>query len=128
MLVTDDVIAFASERVPLMTVFEAEADQVKAVDPGSIITIKSDGSISDTAMMPPQRFTPCSFEKIYFSRGNDPLIYRERKSMGAALVPQIIDGSKELNTFVLPCDPFKVLAPTGQQGMVSGYKGEILTG
>jgi amidophosphoribosyltransferase len=92
MLVTDDVIAFASERVPLMTVFEAEADQVKAVDPGSIITIKSDGSISDTAMMPPQRFTPCSFEKIYFSRGNDPLIYRERKSMGAALVPQIIDA------------------------------------
>ena len=55
MLVTDEVIAFASERVPLMTVFEAEADDVKAVDPGSMITIKADGSMSDTAFAAPQR-------------------------------------------------------------------------
>jgi amidophosphoribosyltransferase len=92
MLVTDEVIAFASERVPLMTVFEAPAEAVKAVDPGSMITIKSDGSLSDTAFAPPQRFTPCSFEKIYFSRGNDPQIYRERKAMGAALVPQVVES------------------------------------
>jgi amidophosphoribosyltransferase len=92
MLVTDEVIAFASERVPLMTVFEAEADQVRAVDPGSMISIKSDGTLSDTAFAPPQRFTPCSFEKIYFSRGNDPQIYRERKAMGAALVPQVVEA------------------------------------
>lgn len=92
MLITDEVIAFASERVPLMTVFEASADQVKAVDPGSVITIKADGSISDSPFAPPQRFTPCSFEKIYFSRGNDPQIYRERKAMGAALVDQVVDS------------------------------------
>ena len=92
MLVTDEVIAFASERVPLMTVFEADAEEVKAVDPGSMITIKSDGTMTDTAFAPPQQFTPCSFEKIYFSRGNDPQIYRERKAMGAALVPQVVDS------------------------------------
>jgi amidophosphoribosyltransferase len=92
MLITDEVIAFASERVPLMTVFEAEASDVKAVDPGSMITIKSDGSMTDTAFAPPQKFTPCSFEKIYFSRGNDPQIYRERKAMGAALVPQVVEA------------------------------------
>jgi amidophosphoribosyltransferase len=92
MLITDEVVAFASERVPLMTVFEASAEEVKAVDPGSMITIKSDGTISDTAFAPPQKFTPCSFEKIYFSRGNDPQIYRERKAMGAALVPQVVDS------------------------------------
>ncbi|RPJ32532.1 MAG: amidophosphoribosyltransferase [Verrucomicrobiaceae bacterium] len=92
MLITDEVIAFASERVPLMTVFEAEADEVKAVDPGSMITIKADGTMTDSAFAPPQRFTPCSFEKIYFSRGNDPLIYRERKAMGAALVSQVVDA------------------------------------
>lgn len=92
MLVTDEVIAFASERVPLMTVFEASEDQVKAVDPGSIITIKADGTFSDSPFAPPQRYTPCSFEKIYFSRGNDPQIYRERKAMGAALVPQVVDS------------------------------------
>jgi amidophosphoribosyltransferase len=92
MLVTDEVIAFASERVPLMTVFEAAAEDVKAIDPGSMITIKSDGSMSDTAFAPHQQFTPCSFEKIYFSRGNDPLIYRERKALGAALVPQVVES------------------------------------
>ena len=92
MLITDEVIAFASERVPLMTVFEASADQVKQVDPGSIITIKADGSFTDTPFSPPQRYTPCSFEKIYFSRGNDPQIYRERKAMGAALVSQVVDS------------------------------------
>ncbi|OYV06318.1 MAG: amidophosphoribosyltransferase [Verrucomicrobiales bacterium VVV1] len=92
MLVTEDVIAFASERVPLMTVFEATADQVKAVDPGSIITVKADGTISDVEFAAPKRFTPCSFERIYFSRGNDPQIYRERKAMGAALVSQVVDS------------------------------------
>jgi amidophosphoribosyltransferase len=92
MLVTEDVIAFASERVPLMTVFEADASQVKAVDPGSIITIKADGTFSDVAFSPPQRYTPCSFEKIYFSRGNDPQIYRERKAMGAMLVTQVVEA------------------------------------
>lgn len=92
MLVTDEVIAFASERVPLMTVFEAEASQVKAVDPGSVITIKADGSFTDSPFSPPQTYSPCSFEKIYFSRGNDPQIYRERKAMGASLVPQVMDA------------------------------------
>jgi amidophosphoribosyltransferase len=92
MLITEDVIAFASERVPLMTVFEATADQVRAVDPGSIITVKADGTISDVMFAAPQRFTPCSFERIYFSRGNDPQIYRERKAMGAALVSQVVES------------------------------------
>ena len=92
MLVTDEVVAFASERVPLMTVFEASADDVKAVNPGSMITIKSDGTISDTVFAPPGKFSPCSFEKIYFSRGNDPQIYQERKAMGAALVPQVVES------------------------------------
>jgi amidophosphoribosyltransferase len=96
------VVAFASERVPLMTVFEADESDVKAVDPGSMISIKSDGTISDSVFAPPQQYTPCSFEKIYFSRGNDPQIYRERKAMGAALVPQIvksIDGAFEKAVF-----------------------------
>jgi amidophosphoribosyltransferase len=94
MLITDEVIAFASERVPLMTVFEADISQVKAVDPGSMITIKSDGTITDSVFAAPQKYTPCSFEKIYFSRGNDPQIYRERKAMGAALVDRLFIHSQ----------------------------------
>ncbi|MGB6221971.1 amidophosphoribosyltransferase [Haloferula sp.] len=92
MLITDEVIAFASERVPLMTVFEADEKQVKALDPGAVITIKSDGSIHDGQFATPKKYLPCSFERIYFSRGNDPQIYRERKAMGAALVDQVVDA------------------------------------
>lgn len=92
MLVTEDVIAFASERVPLMTVFEAEADQVVALEPGGMITVKSDGSFHDGQFAEAGDYKPCSFERIYFSRGNDPDIYRERKAMGAALVPQVVEA------------------------------------
>jgi amidophosphoribosyltransferase len=95
MLVTDDVIAFASERVPLMTVFEADEEDVREVEPGMVVTVGHDGKLSEVRFAEPCDPTPCSFERIYFSRGNDPRIYRERKAMGSALVPQIcksIDG------------------------------------
>jgi len=121
MLITDEVVAFSSERVPLMTVFEAEAEDVKAIDPGSMITIKSDGSISDTAFAPPQKFSPCSFEKIYFSRGNDPQIYRERKAMGAALVPQIVEaigGAFEKTV----CSFIPNTAETAYYGLMDGLR------
>lgn len=121
MLITDEVVAFSSERVPLMTVFEAEAEDVKAVDPGSMITIKADGSIFDTAFAPPQKFTPCSFEKIYFSRGNDPQIYRERKAMGAALVPQIVEaigGAFEKTV----CSFIPNTAETAYYGLMDGLR------
>ncbi|MCP5533332.1 MAG: amidophosphoribosyltransferase [Akkermansiaceae bacterium] len=121
MLVTDDVIAFASERVPLMTVFEAEARDVRAVDPGALITIKADGALTDAQFSPPRRFTPCSFEKIYFSRGNDPTIYRERKAMGAALVDQVvdsIDGAFERTVFSF----IPNTAETAYHGLMDGLR------
>jgi amidophosphoribosyltransferase len=90
MLVNEEVIAFASERVPLMTVFETEADKVQVVAPGSLVVIKADGSMRVSQFAKETPYTPCSFEKIYFSRGNDPSIYRERKAMGAALVDQLV--------------------------------------
>ena len=121
MLINDEVIAFASERVPLMTVFEVESDEVKALDPGSVITIKSDGSITDTQFAAPQKFTPCSFEKIYFSRGNDPQIYRERKAMGAALVPQVvksIEGAFDKTVFSF----IPNTAETAYHGLMDGLR------
>lgn len=102
MLINDEVIAFASERVPLMTVFEAEEDEVQALDPASVVTIKANGTMATSQFAEPGEFTPCSFEKIYFSRGNDPQIYAERKAMGAALVPQVveaIDGAFDRTVF-----------------------------
>jgi len=92
MLVTDEVIAFASERVPLMTVFEVDEDQVSEVEPGGIVTIKSDGKLDTAAFAERLPDAHCSFERIYFSRGNDREIYQERKKMGAALVPRIVEA------------------------------------
>jgi amidophosphoribosyltransferase len=121
MLITEDVIAFASERVPLMTVFEAEADEIKAIDPGSVITIKADGTITDTQFHTPQKFTPCSFEKIYFSRGNDPQIYRERKAMGCALVDQVVASIGEsFDKTVFSFIPNT--AETAYHGMMDGLR------
>ena len=85
----DEVIAFASERVPLMTVFEVEKDQVKEVEPGTVTIVRRDGSQSTQRFHDECPPSPCSFERIYFSRGNDPSIYRERKAMGAALSDQV---------------------------------------
>jgi len=102
MLINDEVIAFASERVPLMTVFEAEEDEVQALEPGTVVTIKANGKMSTSSFSEPWPYTPCSFEKIYFSRGNDSQIYKERKAMGAALVPQVvkaIDGAFDKTVF-----------------------------
>jgi amidophosphoribosyltransferase len=91
-LETDEFIAFASERVPLMTVFEAAEEDVKVFESGTVMTVKSNGEVSSERFAPECEQTPCSFEKIYFSRGNDPTIYKERKAMGAALVDQLIDS------------------------------------
>jgi amidophosphoribosyltransferase len=85
----DEVIAFASERVPLMTVFEAAKEQVQEVEPGSVTIVRRDGSQSTERFHDERPLKPCSFERIYFSRGNDPSIYRERKAMGASLADQV---------------------------------------
>lgn len=87
----DELIAFASERVPLMTVFDADTDEISELEPGHVAVIKSAGDISFECFAKANKITPCSFERIYFSRGNDPDIYQERKALGANLVPQILD-------------------------------------
>jgi amidophosphoribosyltransferase len=121
MLLNEEVMAFASERVPLMTVFEAKAEDVTVVEPGSLIVIKADGTIRETKFAESDRYTPCSFEKIYFSRGNDPTIYRERKAMGAALVDQIVQsigGSFDNTVFSF----IPNTAETAYYGMMDGLR------
>lgn len=121
MLMNDEVVAFASERVPLMTVFEVEASEIKAVDPGAVIVIKADGTITNTQFHVPQKYTPCSFERIYFSRGNDPEIYRERKAMGSALVSQVMDSiGQTFDKTVFSFIPNT--AETAYHGMMDGLR------
>ncbi|HRQ88514.1 MAG TPA: amidophosphoribosyltransferase [Bacteroidia bacterium] len=86
----DEVIAFASERVPLMTVFNAEVSQVHELPRAHVAVMKHTGGLEISPYTEPREERPCSFERIYFSRGNDPDIYRERMRLGSNLVPQIV--------------------------------------
>lgn len=90
MLMNDEVIACASERGALANVFNVEPDVVQQVEPGHVVIIKRDGTMSDTAFTKPLPLKQCSFERIYFSRGNDPLIYKQRKGLGANLAPRVM--------------------------------------
>ena len=86
----DDFIGFASERVPLMTVFGLEKEEVSEVPAGHVVSIKNTGKLTVERFAEKRPFTPCSFERIYFSRGNDPEIYGERKELGRLLSKPIL--------------------------------------
>jgi amidophosphoribosyltransferase len=88
----DEIIAFASERVPLMTVFNKEMEAIKEVPPGKVVSIKNTGEVRVESFADPAPQQSCTFERIYFSRGNDPEIYCERKALGAALSEQILQA------------------------------------
>jgi amidophosphoribosyltransferase len=87
---TDDLIAVASERVALMTIVGATQAEVQELPPGSALIIKADGRHTVECIHTPGERRHCSFERIYFSRGNDPEIYAERKALGAALADEVI--------------------------------------
>ena len=98
----DEVAAFASERAPLCTVFDLEANQVHEVEPGCAVILKKAGSVAVERIKPALPKTQCTFERIYFSRGNDADIYRERKALGGGLAQQIwssIGGDLENSVF-----------------------------
>jgi amidophosphoribosyltransferase len=86
----DEVVAFASERAPLCTVFDLGVEQVKEVEPGHVVVIKKRGTVSSVQFTEPLPRASCSFERIYFSRGNDLDIYQERKALGGRLADQVL--------------------------------------
>ena len=86
----DEVVAFASERAPLMTVFDVAVEDVKEVEPGHVVVLKKRGTVQSVQFTAPLPKTACSFERIYFSRGNDLDIYRERQALGGGLADQVI--------------------------------------
>ncbi|MDF2450038.1 MAG: glutamine phosphoribosylpyrophosphate amidotransferase [Bacteroidota bacterium] len=86
----DEVIVVASERPVIQTVFNVDINLVKELKPGCAAIIKKDGSFSEQQIIEPLEKKACSFERIYFSRGNDADIYRERQLLGRYLVPQVL--------------------------------------
>lgn len=89
----DEVAVVASERPVIQTAFNLKKGQVHELQPGEALVVKKSGSISlHQIQEKKEKITPCSFERIYFSRGSDYDIYRERKKLGELLVPKIIDA------------------------------------
>ncbi len=86
----DEVVVVASERPVIQTAFNVKVETVKEIDPGHALIIKKDGTVSMDKIRKPGEKRSCSFERIYFSRGSDQDIYRERLALGRKVVPKVL--------------------------------------
>lgn len=103
----DEVFAAASERAPLMTIFDKKVEDIHEVPPGHIIVVKKSGElVSEVFREPAKQRAQCTFERVYFSRGNDADIYKERKALGAGLCEQIMGSiDRDLENTVISFVP-----------------------
>jgi amidophosphoribosyltransferase len=86
----DEVVVAASERPVIQTVFDIRTDKINELDPGKALIIKASGEWSLQEVLPATTPAKCSFERIYFSRGTDKHIYRERKKLGEILTEPVL--------------------------------------
>ena len=85
----EEVVVVASERPAIQTVFNVKYENIRELPPGNAIIIKKSGEIAIKEILTPKVRKACSFERIYFSRGSDRDIYRERKMLGKLLFPRV---------------------------------------
>lgn len=88
----DEIVVVTSERPVIQTAFDVPLESIKELDPGHALIIRKDGTASLKQVRAPLERKACSFERIYFSRGNDADIYRERKNLGRKVVPKILEA------------------------------------
>ncbi|MFQ3350158.1 MAG: amidophosphoribosyltransferase, partial [Candidatus Arcticimaribacter sp.] len=88
----DEIVVVASERPVIQTVFNAPLEEIKELTAGSAIIVKKSGETSIEQVLEPLEKRSCSFERIYFSRGSDASIYKERKELGKLLFPKILEN------------------------------------
>ncbi len=88
----DEIVVAASERPALQTAFNIQFKDVKEIDPGHALIIKKNGEVSMEQFREPTERLSCSFERIYFSKGSDVEIYRERKQLGRLLSEKILQS------------------------------------
>nr|WP_308570891.1 amidophosphoribosyltransferase [uncultured Prevotella sp.] len=117
----DEIIVLASERPVLQTTFDLECEDVKELRPGEALIVNKDGQSHLKQILEPKGDSACSFERIYFSRGSDRDIYKERKQLGQQLVEPIInalDGDVDHTVFgYIPNT-----AEVAYYGMLDGFK------
>ena len=87
----EEIVVVASERPAIQTAFNLKLNQIKELNPGNAIVIKSSGKVKIKSVIKKDENKSCSFERIYFSRGNDSDIYQERKNLGKYIMPKVLE-------------------------------------
>jgi len=88
----DEVVVVASERPVIQTAFNVKFEEVRELTPGSALIIQANGLVEEKAILTQKKLRKCVFERIYFSRGSDGEIYKERKMLGQLVAPQIVEA------------------------------------
>lgn len=88
----DEVVVVASERPVIQTVFNVRKEKINEIPPGHALIIKKNALVRVEEILPPGQKTSCSFERIYFSRGNDSEVYNERRMLGFSLAPAVLQS------------------------------------
>jgi amidophosphoribosyltransferase len=120
----DEVVVVASEKPAIKTAFDIEYDEIQEIKPAHALIIDKQGDFKQEQFIDELERKSCSFERIYFSRGTDPDIYRERKMLGRKLVPQIL---RSVN-FDLKHTVFSYIPNTAETaflGMIEGIEDYI---
>ena len=125
----DEIVAVASERPAIQTVFNIPYNKIEELEPGHALITKKGGETHVKQILEPQEKKACSFERIYFSRGGDSEIYQERKDLGKALFPLVnksIKGDLENTVFSFIPNTAET-SFYGMVGAVQDYVKKILT-
>ncbi|MDT0649458.1 amidophosphoribosyltransferase [Autumnicola edwardsiae] len=120
----DEVVVVASERPVIQTVFNVKFEDVQELAPGHAIITKKNGKVSIEQIIEPLERKACSFERIYFSRGSDAEIYKERKKLGQLLMPEVLK-SIEHDTLNTVFSFIPNTAETSFYGMVEAAQDEL---
>ena len=88
----DEIVVAASERPAIMTSFHVALEDVKELQPGHVLIVNAQGKVKEANILPDQEKKACSFERIYFSRGSDAAIYKERMQLGKNLAANVLEA------------------------------------
>lgn len=120
----DEVVVVTSERPAIQTAFNVPFESIKEIKPGHALIIKKDGIVSEQLVREPLEEKQCSFERIYFSRGSDADIYKERKELGRSITPEVLKSiDYDVDNTVFSFIPNT--AETAFYGMVKGMEDYI---
>lgn len=119
--ITDEVVVAASERAAIRTAFNVGENEVQELLPGQALIVDEDGQIQIEQIIPAKERKACSFERIYFSRGSDEKIYKERKALGFNLSERVLNAiDYDLKNTIFSFIPNT--AETAFYGMVKGME------